>query len=450
MASLFPSSVDTFANPIYTKVDGIDVVQAIHVNDLQDAVRATQQAIITGSSIVFANNFYIANSTSLKTCLEVLDSSLYSLSESFNFHREAALVSDPAQHHANVIEIDPIGNLQSSRVQPALYELQSDIDNILGVGSLSPSASLDSRYVMKSGEQSMQGPLAISESLSVGKNTAFGQELSDQHMWKGLFDITGNIALHGVLSSDENILISYGKKIASTQAVNSSFLLLDQSKVELFSRKDIVFRIDSDDSTDQASEGATLSVKDGLNQTIFELTEQGNLLVTSQVSSTVLEATNLLKVGNETLFAHNSINAKSNEYQIQLDKDNTQSSARFFITRKGDTGASLSSSNLLLNLDQTGKLTTGVHVLKSGIQEIGYFGHKGYSNNAGGVFYGFGVNFKHELSNAPASIVLSLSEVVNAQNISITNITKYGFFIEFDSIAVGACKILGTYQTIGN
>lgn len=450
MASLFPGSVDTFANPIYTKVDGIDVVQAVHVNDLQDAVRATQQAIITGSSIAFANNFYIADSTSLKTCLEVLDSSLYTLSESFNFHREAALLSDNAQHHANVIEIDPIGNLQSSRVQPALYELQSDIDNILGVGTLSPSASLDARYVMLSGSQSMQGPLSITESLSVGKSTSLGQTSSDSHLWKGSFDITGNIALHGVLSSDENILIPYGKKLAATQATNSSYLLLDQSKVELFSRKDIILRIDSDDSVDQASESASFLIKDGLNQTVFEVTEQGNVSVTSQVTSTILEATNFVKIGTETLLTHDALSAKTNSYQIQLDKDNTQSTARFFITSKGDTGSSLSSSNLLLNLDQNSKLITGVHVLKSGIQEIGYFGHKTYSNNAGGVFFGFGVNFKHELTNAPASIVLTLSGSVNASNISITNITKYGFFIEFDTPAVGACKVMGTYQTIGN
>jgi hypothetical protein len=450
MASLFPSSVDTFANPIYTKVDGIDVVQAIHVNDLQDAVRATQRVLITGSTIVFANTFYIANATSLKTCLEVLDSSLFALSESFNFHREAALVSDPSQHHANVIEIDPIGNLQSSRVQPAIYELQSDIDNILGVGSLSPSASLDSRYLMKSGAQSMQGPLTITDSVIVQKSTTFGEELTDSHNWTGAFDLTGDLSLHGTLAVDNNITIPYGKKIASAAALNSSYLLLDQTKVELFSKKDIIFKIDSDDSTDQASEAASLIVKDGLNQNILELTEQGNLSIASQISGTILEATNLVKIGDETLIGHDSISAKTNNYQIQLDKENTQSAARFFITAKGDTGNNLASSNLLLNLDGNSNLVTGVHILKSGIQETGYFGHKTYSNNAGGVFFGFGVNFKHELANAPASIVLTLSQSVNAQNISITNITKYGFFIEFDSVAVGACKVVGTYQTIGN
>lgn len=450
MASLFPNSVDTFANPIYTKVDGIDVVQAVHVNDLQDAVRATQQAIISGSSIIFSSNFYIADNTALKTCLEVLDTELHSLSESFNFHREAALLSDPAQHHANTIAVDPIGNLQSSRVQPAIYELQSKIDNILGLGTIAPEASLDNRYVMKSGVQSMQGPLQISSNLQVGSSTVFGQGLTDTHTWKGSFSLEGNASLTGSMSVSEDITLPYGKKIAATQSPSFSYLMFEPTKVEIFSQKDIILRLDSDDATDQLSENASLIVKDGLNQQIFELTEQGNLSVQSQVTSTILEATNFVKIGDETLVGPSALNARSNTYQVQLDKENTQATARFFVTNKGDTGANINSPNMLLNVDHTSKLTTGVHVLKGGTQEIGYFGHKTFSNNAGGVFYGFSVNFKHELTNAPASIVLSLSDVVNAQNISVTNVTKYGFFIEFDSVAVGAAKILGTYQTIGN
>jgi len=450
MASLFPNSVDTFANPIYTKVDGIDVVQAVHVNDLQDAVRSTQQTLISGSPIIFNSTFYIADSLSIKDCLEVLDTSLYSLSEAFVFHREAALVSDPAQHHANTIEIDPIGNLQSSRVQPAIYELQSEIDNILGVGTTSPAASLDARYVMKSGSQSMQGPLEILSSLQVGGSTVLGQETSDTHNWTGSFSISGNVNLNGPINTSENITIPYGKKIAAFENPAFAYLLFDEDKIELFSQKDIIFRIDSDDAIDAISQNAHFIIKDGLNQQIFELSEQGNLSVQSQVSSTVLEATNLVKIGEETLITSNSLSARSSSYQVQLDKENTEATARFFITNKGDTGANINSPNMLLNIDHTSRMTTGVHVLKGGVQEIGYFGHKTFSNNAGGVFYGFSVNFKHELTNAPASIVLTLSETVNAQNISVTDITKYGFFIEFDSVAVGATKILGTYQTIGN
>lgn len=450
MASLFPNSVDTFANPIYTKVDGIDVVQAVHVNDLQDAVRATQQAVISGSSIFYSSNFYIANGLSVKACLEVLDGNLHALSEAFNFHKEAALLSDPAQHHANTIAVDPIGNLQSSRVQPAIYELQSKIDNILGSGTIAPEASLDSRYVMKSGSQSMQGPLSITSSLNVARSTSIGQELTDIHTWVGDFRIQGEISLTGSLSITEDFKLPSGKKIATTGQENSSYILLDEDRVEIFSKKDFIFRLDSDDSTDQVAQAASFVIKDGLNQNIFSLSEQGNLSVVSQVTSTVLEATNLIKIGQEAILTSNSLSARSNQYQVQLDKENTNSTARFFITNKGDTGASLSSPNMLLNVDHASRLTTGVHVLKSGIQETGYFGHKTFSNNAGGVFFGFAVNFKHELTNAPASIVLSLSEVSNAQNISITNITKFGFFIEFDSVAVGSCKILGTYQTIGN
>ena len=183
MASLFPSAVDTFANPIYTKVDGIDVVQAAHVNDLQDAVRAVQELLITGATIDYASNYFIADNSSVKLCLETLDDNLGVLSDDFDNHRNFALVTDPAQHHANVIAVDALGNLSATRVQPALYELQADIDNLLGVGTLAPVATLDYRYVETSGTQSMQGPLDITLGLDVGANLTVG----------GTAQFTGNV-----------------------------------------------------------------------------------------------------------------------------------------------------------------------------------------------------------------------------------------------------------------
>ena len=95
-------------------------------------------------------------------------------------------------------------------------------------------------------------------------------------------------------------------------------------------------------------------------------------------------------------------------------------------------------------------MITDVHELRSGVQETGYFGLQTYSANAGGVFYGQGVNFKTKMANIPASITLTVDENVNAQNISVTHINEYGFFWECDSVAVGALKVRGTYETLGN
>ena len=122
-----------------------------------------------------------------------------------------------------------------------------------------------------------------------------------------------------------------------------------------------------------------------------------------------------------------------------------------FIAKNNDLGGDLSSPNLLLNLDENSNLTTGKHILKSGIQETGYFGLKVFSDTASGVFYGAGVNFKQELANAPSSITLTAnSNSDNYSNLSITDITKYGFFFEFDTPATGAAKVFGTYITVGN
>lgn len=450
MASNFPAAVDNFANPTYIKVDGIDVVQAAHVNDLQDATRAVQQLLITGATINYTSNNFIPDNGSIKLGLETLDDNLGSLLSDFNDHRNFSLVTDPVQHHANVVAIDPLGNLSSDRVQPAIYELQSDIDNLLGVGTTSPTATLDYRYINTSGADSMQGPLNIDEDLTVGNNTNLGDTLGDTHTWIGSFDLTGPVSIDGDITTTGDTLIATGQKIADVNAPNSSYIMFGADKLEFYSFKDLLFRLDADDATDGQSDNGELIVKDGLDQDIMTLTEAGELNVSAKVESVDLVGTTRVIVGGDLVVTNNKHDYGSNELHIQLDKSNTQSSSRYFITQDGDTGVSLSSPDLLLNLDENATLTTGRHVLKSGVQESGYFGMMVFSDNAGGVFYGNGVNFKQELATAPSSITLTVDENVNAQNISVTHLDKYGFFWQFDSVNVGATKVRGIYSTVGN
>ena len=141
----------------------------------------------------------------------------------------------------------------------------------------------------------------------------------------------------------------------------------------------------------------------------------------------------------------------SDELHVQLDRTDSYATGRFFVTMDGDTGANLASADLLMNLDETSTLVTGIHKLKSGIQETGYFGLRVQSDNAGGVFHGAGVNFKHELTNAPSSVTLTPDAgSMNYSNLSVTDMNQYGFFFEFDTPAVGAAKVFGTYTTVGN
>ena len=254
----------------------------------------------------------------------------------------------------------------------------------------------------------------------------------------------------GNIELANDMLVSLGSKIAESGAPNASYIAFESDKLEFYSHKDFIFKLDSDDATDALSQVGEFVVKDGLDATIFTLLESGDLTVATSVASPSLQGTTSVTVGADLVATNNKFDLGSDTLHIQLDKTNTQAASRFVITQDGDTAVSLASPDLLLNLDHNANLVTGRHILRSGINEVGYFGMQTYSDNAGGVFYGNGVNFKHELTNSPSSVTLTVDENVNAQNISVTNITKYGFFWEFDSVAVGAVKVRGTYETVGN
>lgn len=449
MSSFFPSSIDNFANPVYTKFDGIDVVQAAHVNDLQDALRSVQETLIVGKTINYNSNYFIADNTSFKLSIETLDDNLGIIKDDFDNHRLFSLVTDPAQHHANVIEVTAIGHLASTRVQLALQEHQSDIDNIMSGGYVE-GVTLDDRYINTAGAQTMQGPLTITAGLVVEASAILGDTISDIHTINGELTVTSTVEINGSLTANEDILIQGSKKIAEELSPNAQYILFDANIMEFASHRDFVFKLDADDTIDGISQNGVFTIKDGLDQDVLVVTEDGNMTLTQELSLPKVAVLNRVKVGDELDLLQDKIDVKADHLHIQLDKGSTSTAARFFVTMDGDTGSNLASADMLLNLDENSVLTTGIHVLRSGVQETGYIGLQEYSNNAGGIFYGQGVNFKTEMSNAPASITLTVDENVNAQNISVTHMSKYGFFWECDSVAVGALKVRGTYQTLGN
>jgi hypothetical protein len=296
----------------------------------------------------------------------------------------------------------------------------------------------------------MQGPLTITDGLSVNGACILGDNVSDTHIINGEVSVTGVTEIDQDLTLNEDLLIQSTKKIAEELTPNAQYILFEDSKMEFASHRDFIFLLDADDTIDGQSQNASFTVKDGLGNDVLALTEDGNMILTEELSLTDLTASNRLRIGDELDITQNKLDVKSEIMHVQLDKNNVAATARFLVTMDGDTGASLSSADLLLNLDESANLVTGRHILKSGVQEVGYFGMQTYSNNAGGVFFGNGVNFKTEMTNQPASITLTVDENVNADNISVTHLSKYGFFWEFDTPAVGATKVRGTYETIGN
>jgi hypothetical protein len=438
MASLFPSQIDTFANPLTVKTDGEDVVKAQHVNDLQDSVIAAQ-TFLNGNSVIFnyGSNFYIADNTSIRTVVEVLDDELNRV--------EVDLQTLTAAHFAEFIPIDPFGNMTSGNVQEAVYELQADIDNILGVGSITPTSTLDYRFVNTSGADTMQGPLTVQDSIIVEGPTTLGSLVGDAHNWTGNFNITGDVNHIGDTQITGDVYLATGNRIADVTDPASSYILFESDRFEFYSFKDFQFRLDSD-----SNESGQFVIKNGLDQDVMRVDETGAMWSLLSLSTETISASNSLWINSATEITEDKIDIAQSSLHIQLDKDGLATGERFTVTKNGDTGANLASSNLLLDVDEDAVLTSGINRLKSGVQETGYLGFRTYSPNAGGVFFGYAVNFKSEMTNSPAGVNLTIDENINAQNISVTGITKYGFFVEFDSVAVGEVKIRGTYTTLGN
>jgi len=450
MASLFPSGIDTFTNPVYSKVDGEDVVNAAHVNDLQDAVRSIQEVVAgAGKTLDMTSNRYIADDSSFKAMVEALDAGTGSVSDVLAEHMTLALLTDAAQHHANVIDVTSLGNLSSSRVQPALEEHQSDIDAIMSGGTVEGN-TLDDRYVLKAGAQEMQGPLTITDALIVNGNVLLGDAAGDTVGVADVLTVGGTLEVGDTTTLNEDLLVQVDKKIAEAGATDASYILFGSDKLEFYSHKDIVFRLDADDATDGLSDAGQFLLMNGLNAQILSVDETGNLVLAGDIASANSVTANTITIGDLDITS-GKLDFTSDSLHIQLDKGDGSAAGRFFITMDGDTGSNLASPDLLINVDETSTLVTGIHKLKSGIQETGYFGLRIMSANAGGEFHGAGINFKTVLTNAPSSVTLSVDAgSVNHSNLSVVDMNQYGFFFEFDTPAVGAAKVFGTYTTVGN
>jgi hypothetical protein len=453
MASNFPNTTDSFINPQYTKVNGVDYVKAEHINDLQDAVKNVQLIIIgSGLSMAIASNFYVPANADIKTAIEILDATVKDRENEFQAHLAAVMPNDPIQHHSNVVEVTPIGNLSSNQVQWALEELQVDIDNIMS-GGLVESVTLDNRYILANGPAIVTGTLTSQGDFSAQSNVTLGYNTSHSVITSG--DLTVGRDLYAAGTSDllGDIRMGDASRIGLLSEIGYSHVKFDVDKVSIFSLKDIEFMIDSNDAIDGVAEEATFAVKNGANSTIFSLGENGWLNVQTKVATTVFEASSFLEVGSsaKTKLDYTKMAADNSSFLIQVDSQNASPNDYFAATQNGDNGATDNSTDILMKASED-KFIAGSHVQKRGVPEIGYFGIKDYSDNAGGRLKGYGVNFKSKMLTSPSSVTLNVDAVKssNYNNLSITDLNEYGFFLEADSLAIGHWEVKGTYETVGN
>lgn len=453
MASNFPNAVDSFINPQYQKVNGLDYVKAEHVNDLQDAVKNIQLLLIgSGLSMNIASNNYVPPTADIKTALEILDGEVHQRELDFQNHIDSVMPTDPFQHHSNVIQVTPIGNLSADRLQWALEELQQNIDMIMSGGYVE-SITLDDRYLKTFGNNIVDGTFHVNGEFSTGGNSQLGNSTVHTTATGGDLTVGQNLTVLGTTNFLGDVKLPDIGKLGASSNINYSHLSFEADKVAIRSIKDIELRLDTNDSIDALSEIAEFRVKDGANATIFSLMEDGMLTVLNKISTAILAPSSHIEIGSgatarieSDLFA-----TKDNSLVLQIDSANTQVGGFFAITENGDSGALDTSTRILLKAKDD-SFIAGNHVLKRGVPETGYFGLKFWSDNAGGKYQGVGVNFKSKTLTAPSSVVLNVDGLKssNYNNLAITDINEYGFFFECDSVAVGEVEIKGTYETVGN
>lgn len=453
MASNFPNAVDSFINPQFTKVNGVDFVKAEHINDLQDAVRNVQLSIIgNGLSLNIASNNYVPPTADLKSAIEILDGEVKQREDDLQIHLDASMPTDSTQHHANVIEVTTIGNLSSNRLQWALEEHQNDIDRIM-TGGYVEGITLDDRYLLSSGPATVTGDFTVEGLFTAEGNVLLGQSLSDTITASGDVSVGRDFTVAGDSEFMGDVMLPDVSKLGASSNIQYSHLAFGADHVAVRSIKDIELQLDTDDSIDGASETGELRVLSGNSTTIFSLLENGQLTVSTKVSTTILEGTSHVEFGSgETGRLENDLLATDRtNFVIQVDRNNNSINDYFAVTRDGDNGALDNATDILLKAKDT-EFIAGNHVLKRGTPERGYFGIKFYSDNAGGRFQGHGVNFKARMLTAPSSVTLNVDGVrsSNYNNLSITDLNEHGFFVECDSVAVGHCEVKGTYETVGN
>lgn len=453
MASTFPNAIDPFINPIYTKTDGIDYVKAAHVNDIQDAVRNIQMVIAgAGLGLNVSSNNYIPTSASVKTSLEILDGVVKQREDDFLFHLNAVMPTDPFQHHANVIQVTSIGNLNSTRVQQALEEHQVDIDAIMSGGYVE-GFTLDDRYILKSGSALITGSLTVQNDVTGLQNAFFGTSLSHQIIGSGSMTLGKDLLVNGASEFGGDITVANTTKIGAKDHFIHTNLTFHNGGVELNSYKDIVFTIDSDDAIDGAAESASFIVKNGIGNTVLSVDEDGILFALSKIVGSFSELDSHLMVGSlqKTRLEHDSLQVEGGNFTIKLDSDSNNINSTLIVTKDGDLGTTDTSTNIILKASES-QLIAGSKVQTRGVPEVGYFGIKFYSDNAGGKFHGYGVNFKSKMLTIPSSVSLTIDPTKswNYNNVTITDLNEYGFFFECDSLTVGEVVLKGTYTTVGN
>ena len=453
MSTVFPTNIDSFSNPITTKANGLDFVKAEHVNDLQDSVRAIQQAMIgSGYSMNIGSNYFLPGDASVKSSLEILDGSLEAQRVNLQTHLGLVMLTDASQHHANVIEISSgsgavLADIGPARVQTALEVIRQEINLIL-TGDYVRGQSLSDLYILRAGPATVTGALTVEDAFQASSDVVLGVSASNTVSMAGSCSITGTLDVTGNLGLSSHVNIAAGMKIGQASQLDYSHISFGELATEIYSMHDLIIKLDSDGLVNPLGQNSALKVLDAVGVEVFSANELGQAIVKEGLTTKVLSALQEAFIGDtEKLnIQENLLSTEAESLQIVLDNNNGYVSSKLTVSKDGYTGTDLNNADLLLQVDES-QLVSPTTVLKPGLMEDGQFALKFFSANPGGVFNGYFVPFRQKKLSIPSvNITVDLANSVNQGTVQTSHVSEYGFFIECDSVTVGEVFLRGTYE----
>lgn len=453
MATTYPTSIDSFSNPVSTKVNGQDYVKAEHINDIQDAVRAMQISLVgSGVSVNFGSNYFVPASASFKAAIETLDAALESIRADGETHRTLSMITDAAQHHANVIEFSSgsgavLADISPMRVQTALEVVRQEINLMLAGGTIR-GKSLNNLYILKTGPAVVTGTMEVQDDFSTSGSNQLGTTLSHITTTSGNLnvgnnlDVLGDTALHGDISLDDSLKIGLGNQLAY------SFLSFSSTETKLQSLNDIKMKLDANGLVDGLNQLASFQILDAVDQVAFSVNELGAAILQSSLTTPEGFFTSKIDIGNSSKLeiTNSSLDTDEVSMRILLDKGAVGTNSKLTVSRDGYLGDSPANSNVMMQATET-EFYSGRSVLLPSLTETGTVAFKFFSNNPSGEFNGQFVRFRQKKTGIPSvNFTINSSNSVNVGTVQVGLVNEDGFFIECDSQAVGMVYLEGTFE----
>lgn len=453
MATTYPSSIDSFSNPVSTKVNGQDYVKAEHINDIQDAVRAMQISLVgSGVSVNFGSNYFVPASASFKTAVETLDSALETVRADGDTHRTLSMITDAAQHHANVIEFSSgsgavLADISPMRVQTALEVVRQEINLMLAGGTVRGS-SLNNLYILKSGPAVVTGTMEVQDDFQTNGNNQLGQTLSHTTITAGDLNVGKDLDVLGTSNFHDDIKLDDSSKLGLEGQLAYSYLTFSSTETRLQSLNDIILKLDANGLVDGLNQLASFQLLDAVNQVAFSVNELGAAVLQTSLTTGEGFFTSKIDVGNSSKLeiTNNSIDTDESNLRILLDKSSTGVDSKLTVSKDGYLGDSPANSNVMMQATET-EFYSGRSVLLPSLTETGTVAFKFFSNNPSGEFQGNFVRFRQKKTGIPSvNFTINNANSVNVGTVQVGLTNEDGFYIECDSLAVGMVYLEGTFE----